>query len=352
MSPKPLIRRRRFGQTPEGEAVWLYWLENRQGLKVSVATYGATVVNILAPDRRGRTRDIALGFDRLAPYLKRGPYFGCTVGRFANRIGGARFTLDGKTYRLSRNEGRNSLHGGPGGFAARLWQAEPIPGAAAVRFFRRSPHGEEGYPGNLDVSVTFTLTARNELRIAYQAKTDRPTIVNLTNHTYFNLAGAGLILGHELTLRADRYLPVDRESIPLGKSRPVDGVMDFRKPRAIGARPGYDHTYVLKRVKDSRPDARLQDPRSGRWLEMRTDQPGVQLYTGNHLNGIRGKGGRPYPRYAGLCLETQHFPDSPRHPDFPSTVLRPGRIFQTRTVFRFGTGAPSLKTKTKGSPNS
>ena len=342
---------RPFGRMRDGREVELYTLTNRNGMKVSLATYGATVVDLFTPDRSGRLADVALGFDSFRPYPTKSPYFGCIAGRYANRIANGRFSLEGKTYQLAKNNGVNHLHGGVRGFDKRLWKAEVLKTESpSVRFTRRSLDGEEGYPGNLDAAVTYTLTDKNELRISYNATTDKPTILNLTNHTYFNLAGAGngSILDHQLKIHADRFTPVNKALIPTGELRKVEGtVMDFRKPESIGARikevggkpVGYDHNYVLNKCPLMRRSvaADVYEPKSGRVMKVSTDQPGIQFYSGNFLDGtITGKGGKIYRQYDGFCLETQHFPDSPNEPKFPSVVLRPGQTYKTTTVYQFG----------------
>ncbi len=333
-----------FGRTPDGQDVTAYTLRNSRGVTVKLIDYGAIIVSVETPDRNGRTANITLGFPDLAGYLGRHPYFGATVGRYANRIAGAAFTLDGRTWRLAANNGPNHLHGGLAGFDKVMWQASVIQTAseAGVRFHRRSPDGEEGYPGNLDVEADYVLTDRDELRVEFRARTDQATPVNLTNHAYWNLSGSGTILDHELMLAADYYLPVDEGLIPTGELRPVAGTpMDFTRPKAIGAdigrlapAVGYDHCYVLRSQDGSlAPAARVRDPKSGRVLEILTTQPGIQLYTGNFLDGSAQNGG--FARYQGLCLETQHYPDSPNRPEFPNTILRPGESYRQVTVHRF-----------------
>lgn len=337
-----------FGRTPDGAAVDLYTLRNAHGLTVKVMTYGCIITEIHTPDRNGQMGDIVLGFDNLDGYLRGHPYFGCVVGRYANRIAQARFTLDGQTYTLAANNGPNALHGGLKGFDKVVWQAEPlsVPNGVAVRFRHVSPDGEEGYPGTLQALVTYTLTDDNELRLDYEATTDKPTVVNLTNHTYWNLAGGGDIYGHELTLFADRFTPVDDTLIPTGEIAPVAGTpMDFTRPKPIGRDlkqltndpQGYDHNFVLRHGGGKlAPCATVYEPKTGRVLEIRTDQPGVQFYSGNFLDGtLTGKGGWVYRQHHALCLETQHFPDSPNQPRFPSTVLRPGQVYKTTTVHKF-----------------
>ena len=347
------IESRPYGQLPSGAEITEYVLTNDRGMRVQVITYGGIITALHIPDRHGDLGDVVLGYDALDGYVKKNPYFGCITGRFANRIAGGRFTLDGTTYQLAINHGPNHLHGGQVGFDKRVWQAtvEEGNGAVSLALAYLSKDGEENYPGNLLVTVTYTLMSENTLRISYRASTDQPTILNLTNHTYFNLAGSGTILDHEIMINADHFTPIDEAMIPTGELRPVAGTpFDFRQPRRIGAHidepdeqlqraGGYDHNFVLNGTPgELRLAARLYDPSSGRVLEVSTTEPGMQLYTGNFLDGtIVGKGGVTYARRAGLCLETQHFPDSPNHPHFPSTVLRPGEEFHSVTVFAFGT---------------
>ncbi len=341
-----------FGKTQDGKPVTVFTLTNANGMRVRAMTYGAIILSIEVPDRSGKIADVALGFDSLDGYLKDPPYFGAIVGRYGNRIAKGQFTLDGKTYKLATNNGPNHLHGGNKGFDKVLWDGAPLKSGIGVVFSRTSPDGEEGYPGNLKASVTYTLTDKNELVVDYHATTDKATPVNLTQHSYFNLAGQGSgdILGHELTIDADRYTPVDATLIPTGELAPVQGTpFDFRKATAIGARisqtneqlkngNGYDHNWVLNRTGGGLQHAvRLVDPKSGRTLDVATTEPGVQFYSGNFLDGtIKGKGGHVYNFRNGLCLETQHFPDSPSHPKFPSTILRPGQAYTSKTVFTFG----------------
>ncbi len=342
------IDKMNFGKTPDGTPVELYVLKNG-ALMVKVMTYGAIVTEIIAPDRDGKEGDVVLGFDNLEGYLGGHPYFGAAVGRFANRIAGAKFSLDGKDYTLAVNNGPNSLHGGTKGFDKVVWKAEEVPGPdPAVRFTYHSPDGEEGYPGNLDVAVTYTVTKANELRIDYKATTDKATPVNLTNHSYFNLGGpaSGTILDHELTLAADKYTPANETLVPTGELAPVAGTpLDFTKATPIGRRikdikaepVGYDHNFVL-RGDGSKPAfaARVRDPKSGRVLEVFTTEPGIQFYTGNFLDGSnKGKGGVAYKQHGAFCLEAQHFPDSVNQPNFPSTILRPGQVYTQTTVYRF-----------------
>jgi aldose 1-epimerase len=338
-----------FGTLPDGRRVELYTLVNRNGLKARLIDYGATLVELTAPDRNGRFGDIVLGFDSLEGYLKSSPYFGCIVGRYGNRIAKGRFTLDGVEYKLAVNNGANHLHGGLVGFDKVLWTAEPVSveGARGVRFSYLSPDGEEGYPGNLRVTVTYLLTDANELTIRYEAETDKATPVNLTHHSYFNLAGQGNgdILGHELTLFAPSYAPVDEGLIPTGLIAAVAGTpFDFMKPETIGARiaqvpGGYDHNFVLGSGGGKlAPAATVYEPAGGRVLDILTTEPGIQFYAGNFLDGtIVGKDGKAYPKHAGFCLETQHFPDSPNRPEFPTTILRPGTKYESLTVHKFST---------------
>ncbi|MBW3623477.1 MAG: galactose mutarotase [Armatimonadetes bacterium] len=345
-----------FGRTEAGFDVDRYTLTNRNGLVAKVTNYGATLTHLLTPDRSGTLADIVLGFDDLQGYLGGHPYFGSTVGRVANRIAGGEFTLDGETYRLAINNGPNSLHGGVNGFHRKVWTAEPVPSEAgpSVKFSCLSPDGEGGYPGNLSVEVVYTLTHDDALELRYAATTDRATPVNLTNHSYFNLAGGGDILGHTLLLCAGHYTPVDDTLIPTGEIRAVEGTaMDFTRPMPIGSRiglvegnaGGYDHNYVLDSGgSDERLSARVHEPRTGRILELYTTQPGVQFYTGNFLDGtLIGKSGRAYEKHGGFCLETQHFPDSVHHPHFPSVILRPGETFRQTTTYRFRTDEESPK---------
>jgi aldose 1-epimerase len=341
-----------FGVGRSGEPALLYTLESASGLRASVTTHGATLVSLWAPDRDGALADVTLGFDGVAGYESpANDWFGCTVGRWANRIRGARFVLDGRTYAVTANDGPNHLHGGGArAFANVAWQARPFarPGERGVAFAHRSPAREEGFPGTLDVEVVYTLTDRGALRIDYRATTDRPTVLNLTNHAYWNLGGAGSgdVLDHVLELSASRMTPIDDALLPTGEIVPVAGTrFDFTTPRPLGDRipasdapgRGWDHNFVLDGTAgELRRAARVVDPKSGRSLEILTTQPGLQLYSGNFLRGQRGKGGVAYERRSALCLETQHFPDSPNQPAFPSTTLRPGDVFRETTVHGFG----------------
>lgn len=349
----PSIKQDYFGTLPDGRTVNVYTLENRAGMVVRITNYGGIVLSWLVPDRQGALADVVLGYDDLAGYLRKSPYLGALVGRYANRIGGARFTLGEIDYSLAANNGENALHGGRIGFDKQLWMAQVIGASGqdsgSLMLSHRSPDGDEGYPGTLDVIVTYRLTEEHELCVTYQATTDRTTILNLTNHSYFNLAGEGTILDHEVTLHADQFTPIDERLIPTGEIRQVVGTsFDFRSPRRIGDRieesdpqlafgKGYDHNFVLNHPAGALGmAAQVVEPLSGRRLEVLTTEPGVQFYTGNFLDGsIIGKQGRPYIRQSGFCLETQHFPDSPHHPHFPSTVLEPGEVFRSETVFRF-----------------
>jgi aldose 1-epimerase len=339
-----------FGKTPSGELVELYTLKN-SNVRVQIMTYGGTVVSLQVPDRDGMLGDIVLGYDTLDGYLKNSPYFGSIIGRYGNRIGKGRFSLDGKKYELPKNDGENTLHGGIKGFDKVLWKGTEVKSKDGVGLSLTylSKDGEEGFPGNLSVKVVYTLTNNNELGIEYSAATDKTTVVNLTHHSYFNLAGEGSILQHELMINAEQFTPVDAGLIPTGELRSVKGTpMDFTKPTAIGARidqhdeqltvgKGYDHNWVLNNG-TGRPAvaARAYEPRTGRVMEVSTTEPGLQFYSGNFLDGtITGKGGQVYKQRSGFCLETQHFPDSPNKPRFPSTVLKPGQQYTSTTIYKF-----------------
>ncbi len=369
MTGPPSLTSAPWGVTPDGDTATLYTLRNANGVTVKLTNWGGIVTEVRVPDRDGAMADVVLGYDALAGYVDGSSYFGAIVGRYANRIAGGRFELDGEAYTLARNNGANALHGGLRGFDRVLWEAftvqsGPIPGSpldrpgagqSGVVLSYVSPDGEEGYPGRLETRVTVTLTNGNELRFEYEATTDAPTVVNLTHHGYWNLAGhaAGTILDHELQLRASRTTPVDAGLIPTGELRPVDGTpFDFRSPASIGLRiedddeqlrfgGGYDHNFALDDWTDDgalRLAARLRDPSSGRVMEVLTTEPGLQFYSGNFLDGSDvGKGGAVYGHRQGLCLETQHFPDSPNQSAFPSTVLRPGETYRSTTVYRFRT---------------
>jgi len=337
----------------------LYTLKNSRGMEAAITSYGGIVVSLRVPDRDGRIADVALGFDRVEEYRKEHPYFGAIIGRYGNRIAKGRFTLNGVEYKLAQNNGENHLHGGIRGFDKVTWMAREFraAGGPALELTYTSRDGEEGYPGNLTATVTYTLTENNELRIDYTATTDKDTVVNLTNHTYFNLAGQGEgdVLGHQVTIAADHFTPVDAGLIPTGELRSVEGTpFDFRQPHAIGERigvqdeqlafgKGYDHNFVLNGPEGTlRPAARVVEPGSGRVMEVLTTEPGLQFYTGHFLDGsIRGKSGTAYRHRYGFCMETQHFPDSPNNPYFPTTVLTPGQKYQTTTTYRFSTAPRS-----------
>jgi len=338
-----------FGKMPDGTVVEAYTLYNRQGASAKVITYGATLTELHVPDKNGKMGDVVLGFDNLEGYLGQHPYFGGTIGRYGNRIAKGKFALDGKEYQLFLNNGPNSLHGGQVGFNRRVWKAEELKDkdGAAVRFSYLSKDGEENYPGNLNVSVTYTLTNTDELKLQYSAETDKDTVLNITNHSYFNLSGTdtGNILKYILYINADKYTPVDSTLIPTGEIASVAGTpLDFLKPTAIGARigelkeiGGYDHNYALNgKAGTLRVAAKVTDPDSGREMEVLTTEPGVQFYSAIGLNGsIKGKGGVGYEKYGAICLETQHFPDSPNHPNFLSAVLKPGTKFYSETIYKF-----------------
>jgi aldose 1-epimerase len=341
-----------FGKTPDGTPVEQYVLSNGK-MTVKVITYGAIVTAIDVPDRNGKISDVVLGFDNLEGYLGGHPYFGAATGRVANRIAKAKFTLDGKEYKLAANNGPNTLHGGLKAFDKVVWKAIDVSGPAgpAVKMSYLSPDGEEGFPGNLSVNITYTVTPSNELRIDYKATTDKATPVNVTNHSYFNLAGpaAGSILGHEMMLAADLYTPVDDNLIPTGETTTVKGTpLDFTRPVTLGSRigelkgepGGYDHNYVLHSGgKELALAARVTEPVSGRVLEMFTTEPAVQLYTANFLDGtLKGKGGVIYKKQQAFCLEAQHYPDSVNQPKFPSTILRPGSTYTQTTIYKFSAG--------------
>jgi aldose 1-epimerase len=347
------IEKSDFGKTADGTAVELYTLTNANGMKVKIITYGGIITELWTPDRDGKLDDVVLGFDDLKGYVSGHPYFGAIVGRVGNRIAKGKFTLDGKEYTLATNNGPNHLHGGKEGFDKKVWKAETIKSddGAALKLTNVSPDGEEGYPGKLASTVVYTLTNKNELRIDYSASTDKATPVNLTNHSYFNLAGpkSGAILDHELTLNAESYTPTDDTLIPTGKIEPVKGTpYDFTKPEKIGARikdikgdpGGYDINLVLKDggKKDAAMAARVYEPKTGRVMEVLTTELGVQFYTGNFLDGsLKGKGGVVYKKNQAFCLETQHYPDSINQPKFPSSVLKPGETLKSTTIYRFST---------------
>jgi aldose 1-epimerase len=347
------IKKQSFGTLADGTEIALYTLVNAQGMRATITNYGGIVVSLTAPDRDGTFADVVLGFDTLAEYVSHSPYFGCLVGRFGNRIANAKFTLKGVEYVLAQNNGQNHLHGGIKGFDKRVWTPcaqETAEGPALVLTYT-SPDGEEGYPGTLTVTVVYTLTDDNAFKIDYTATTDKATVVNLTNHSYFNLsAGAAeTILDHEMLINADTFTPVDGTLIPTGELRPVTGtVMDFRTATPIGTRinvddaqlkfgGGYDHNWIVNGEPGAlRLAARVYEPTSGREMEVHTTEPAIQFYAGNMMPPtLPGKGGRVYVRRGGLCLETQHYPDSPNKPEFPSTTLEPGQTYQTTTVYKF-----------------
>ena len=351
-----MIDKKPFGAMPDGTSVEVYTLANDQKMSVQILTYGGVVHAIDVPDRDGKVGNVALGFAKLEDYLTKSPYFGNITGRYANRIAKGAFTLDGTTYKLATNNGPNALHGGIKGFDKKVWQAKEVSGPdnVGLELSYTSPDGEEGYPGALATKVTYTLTDKNELRVDYEATTDKPTVVNLTNHTYFNLAGegSGSILGHELMLNASAFTPVDASLIPTGEiAKVAGGPMDFTSPTAIAARirnddqqlvfgKGYDHNFVLDKPQQGALSlaARVHEPTTGRVMEIYTTEPGIQFYSGNFLDAsLVGTSGKMYRQSDGFCLETQHFPDSPNHPEFPSTVLKPGEVYKTSTVHHFMT---------------
>jgi aldose 1-epimerase len=346
------VTKEAFGSVEEGP-VELYTLTNKHGMEVRATNFGGIIVSIKVPDKAGHFDDVTLGFDKLDGYLVNNPHFGALIGRYANRIGGAKFILDGVQYKLAPNDGPNTLHGGIKGFDKHLWSVATFKTEKSVGliFTRVSPDGEEGFPGNLSAKVKYTLTDENTLVFDYEATTDKATPVNLTQHSYFNLAGDGHgnILGHELTLNADRFTPVDKTLIPTGELRPVAGTpLDFSKTTTVGARiddkyeqmvlaRGYDHNFVINRTGAGLMwAARMHDPQSGRTLEVSTTEPGMQFYSGNFLDGtITGKDGHVYQQRDGFAFESQHFPDSPNHPEFPSTILRPGKVYRSQTIYKF-----------------
>jgi len=342
------VEKSSFGKLPDGTAVEQYTLKNAKGAVAKVITYGATLTELWVPDKSGKNADVVLGFDNLTGYAGDHPYFGAIVGRYANRIAKGRFSLDGKEYSLFINNGPNALHGGKVGFSRRVWKAQPLTMAhgAAVKFTYVSADGEEGYPGTLTVHVTYELTDDNALKITYHASTEKATVLNITNHSYFNLSGAGSgdILKEVLQLNADRYTPVDDALIPTGELKSVEGTpFDFRNPMAIGARSGnipgiagYDHNFVLNgEAGRLRKAGEVSDPISGRAMEIWTTEPGVQLYIAIGLDGSNKGIGGAYQKFGALCLETQHFPDSPNHPKFPSTVVSPGKDLHSETIYKF-----------------
>ncbi len=347
---KPSIKKQPFGKTKDGAAADIFTLRNSRGAEAKITNYGAIVVALKMPDRRGKFEDIVLGYDTLDGYLNDTFYIGGVVGRFANRIAKGKFTLDGKEYNLVKNNNGNHLHGGLKRFDNVVWNAKPATDktGASLELNYLSKDGEENYPGNLAVKVVYTLTENNELKIDYSATTDQDTVLNLTNHSYFNLASAGTILNHEIEINAEKFTPVDNNSIPIGELRSVKGTpFDFTSPTRIGARiedtdeqlkfgGGYDHNFVLNKTENALQwAAKVYEPTSGRVLEVSTTQPGMQFYSGNFLADVKGKNGRIYQKREGFCLETQHFPDSPNQPTFPTTVLKKGEKFAATTVYKF-----------------
>ncbi|MGB8367941.1 MAG: aldose epimerase family protein [Limisphaerales bacterium] len=353
-TPSGTISQAPFGNTPAGTPVAIYTLRNRKGMEARIMTYGGIIVSLKVPDKNGKPGDVVLGYDDLDGYLKATPYFGALIGRYGNRIGGAKFNLEGKTYTLATNNGPNSLHGGLKGYDKVVWtavKAEVGPKGPRLELNYLSQDGEEGFPGNLKVTAVYTLTDNNELRLDFTATTDKPTVCNLTHHSYFNLAGQGNgdILGHEVYINSDKTTPVDKDLITTGKFASVDGTpFDFRKPTAIGARindpdtqlqygPGYDHNWVINKPMGKLGlMARVYEPTTGRVMEVLSTEPGLQFYTGNFLDGtIKGKGGKVYQRRTGFCMEPQHYPDSPNKPMFPTTELKPDETYQNTIIYRF-----------------
>jgi aldose 1-epimerase len=349
--PMGEITKQSWGKTKEGTAVDIYTLRNAKGAEARISNYGGIVVSLKVPDRKGKFGDVVFGYDDLDGYLKATPYFGALVGRYGNRIAKGKFTLDGTEYTLATNNYPNALHGGIKGFDKAVWQAKILAEGSTPSLELRylSKDGEEGYPGNLSVTAVYTLTEDNGLKLEYTATTDKDTVVNLTQHSYFNLSGKGDILNHEVMLASDKFLPVDSTLIPTGEMRPVEGTpFDFRKATAIGARihqadeqlkfgNGYDHCWIIKKPMGTLGlIARVHDPVSGRVLEVLSSEPGLQFYTGNFLDGtITGKGGWTYQFRNAFCMEPQHYPDSPNHPEFPSVVLKPGQIYRNTIIYRF-----------------
>jgi aldose 1-epimerase len=335
-----------WGKTAAGEEVKLFTLRNANGMEAKITNWGGYIVSLKVADKKGQFADVVLGFDSLEGYLAKNPFFGCITGRYANRIGGAKFKIDGVDHHVTANSGKNHIHGGKLGFDKKLWNAKEITDGVELSY--TSADGEEGFPGELKCTVSYTLTQENGLRIDYKATTNKPTVVNLTNHAYFNLSGEGSgdILSHELTIPTDQITATDDDLITTGEIVSIKGTpLDFTTPHAIGERIGadykplvqgigYDHNYVLA-GSGIKPAAIAKDPRSGRVMTVRTTEPGVQLYTGNHLKGVNGKGGHVYQKRHGFCLETQHYPDSPNKPEFPSVILRPGETFQSTTIYQF-----------------
>jgi len=351
MAAATRVTKQPFGQTSEGSPVDLYTLSDGK-IEARIMTYGGIIISLRTPDRNGKLDDIVLGYDSVDKYIAKTPYFGAIVGRYANRLAHGTFQLDGKTYTIPKNDGDNTLHGGIRGFDKVVWSGKQIKGGVELTYV--SKDGEEGFPGTLTTKVSYTLSG-SALRIEYSAITDKDTVLNLTNHSYFNLAGQGQgdVLGHVLKINASRFTPVDSALIPTGELRPVQGTpFDFRTPHTIGERinaddaqlqlgHGYDHNFVLDHPEGQLAEAaEMYEPTTGRILKVLTTQPGVQLYTGNFLDGsITGKNGRVYGRRSAFCLETQHFPDSPNHPSFPTTELKPGQKFHSVTIFQFSSGS-------------
>jgi aldose 1-epimerase len=349
------VSRKPFGQMPDGRDVSLFSLRNTKGAEALISNYGGIVTSLKMPDRNGNYGDVVLGYDNLADYLKESPFFGALIGRYGNRIARGKFTLDGQQYTLATNNYPNALHGGNKGFDKVLWEPTILtgPDGASLKLTYLSKDGEEGYPGNLSVTVVYTLTEDNALKIDYTATTDKDTVVNLTQHSYFNLAGQDSILNHVVMIPADKFTPVDSTLIPTGELRPVDGTpFDFRTPTAIGTRinqddeqlkfgKGYDHNWVInKPMGQFGLMARVTEPTTGRVLEVMSDQPGLQFYSGNFLDGtLKGKGGRVYQFRAAFCMEPQHYPDSPNQPQFPSVVLKPGQVYRNTIVYKFSTSS-------------
>jgi aldose 1-epimerase len=340
------VAQQKYGNA-DGKDIMQYNLTNAAGMVVKIINYGGTITNIMVPDSSGNFGDVVLGFDSLAGYLKKeNPYFGCITGRYANRIAKGKFSIDGKSYQLPINNNGNTLHGGVNGFNRKFWAAQILPGDSSIRFSYESKDGEEGFPGNCNVEVVYSLSQNNELKIEYKATTDKPTAVNITNHSYFNLSAGrdSTVLGHEIFINADKYVAVNNQLIPTGELPEVKGTaMDFTVPGKIGTdlekvAGGYDHTYVLNKKNANEPElaVAVHDPSSGRYMELFTTEPGVQFYSGNFLDGtLTGKNGVKYVKHGGLALEAQHFPDSPNQPSFPNTILRPGETFNQTTVYKF-----------------
>lgn len=339
------ISRQKWGELEDGRQVYLFTLVSKTGIETTITNYGGIITSLKTPDKNGKMDNVVLGFSSFQPYFEGTPSFGALVGRYANRIAGGEFELNGQTYELAKNNGPNHLHGGIKGFDEVLWNAEMLEEAdvPALKLSYLSEDGEEGYPGNLEVTVVYSLKG-DSLEIDYTANTDKPTPVNLTNHAYYNLAGKGDILDHILTINASHYTPVDSTLIPTGEIKPVEGTpLDFTEPHRVGERiddvpGGYDHNYVLAREKADEPRfaAKLEEPKTGRTMEVYTEEPGIQLYTGNALDGSLKTKDKVYGQHTGICLETQHFPDSPNHPNFPSTILEPEETYSSKTIMVFG----------------